>query len=267
MPHTFVRVLISLLLLVGSHIQAGEIPSALQDWQDWVLKKHPEIHCPFLYNDTQRTCTWPSELLIEADTHGAQFTQRVETFADTWVRLPGSTGFWPQNLRDTNNSLAQDKLVIRERAGTPEVFLPPGPYTLQGHIRWSGIPRTLSIPSTSGIIKLGLNGTSVATPSLESDSQLWLTATQNAQETQQQDSLQVRVFRKLDDGIPLKISTRLQLDVSGKEREIQLGQMLLDGFTPILFNSSLPARLEADGKLRVQVKPGSWEIELHMQST
>ena len=267
MPHTLVRTLISLFLLIGSHLQAAEIPAVLHDWQGWVLKKHPEIHCPFLYNDAQRSCVWPSELHIDAGTQGAQFTQRVETFAESWIRLPGGTGFWPENLRDANNSLSQDKLAIRERAGIPEVFLPPGRYTLQGDIRWSSIPRTLSIPPASGIIKLQLNGTKVATPSLESDSQLWLTATQNAQETQQQDSLQVRVFRKLDDDIPLRISTRLQLDVSGKERELQLGQLLLTGFTPILFNSKLPARLEADGKLRVQVKPGSWEIELHMQST
>jgi hypothetical protein len=267
MPHTLVRVLISGFLLVGSYLQAAEIPAALQDWQGWVLKKHPEIHCPFLYNDAQRSCVWSSELHINASTQGAQFTQRVETFADSWVRLPGGAGFWPENLHDANNSLTQDKLVIRERAGIPEIFLSPGRYTLQGDIRWSSIPRTLSIPPASGIIKLQLNGTAVPIPSLESDSQLWLTATQNSQETLQQDSLQVRVFRKLDDGIPLKISTRLQLDVSGKERELQLGQLLLTGFTPILFNSSLPARLEADGKLRVQVKPGSWEIELQMQST
>lgn len=267
MPHTLVRALVSIFLLVGSHLQAAEIPPVLQDWQDWVLKKHPEIHCPFLYNDAQRSCIWPSELRIDANMQGAKFTQTVETFVDSWIRLPGGTGFWPENLRDTSNSLTQDKLVIRERTGIPEIFLSPGRYELQGDIRWTSIPRTLSIPPASGIIKLQLNGTAVSSPSLESDSQLWLTAAQNSQEAQQQDSLQVRVFRKLDDGIPLRISTRLQLDVSGKERELQLGQLLLDGFTPIMFNSSLPARLEADGKLRVQVKPGSWEIELHMQST
>lgn len=267
MPHTLVRTLASLILLIGSNLQAAGIPTVLQDWQSWVLKKHPEIHCPFLYNDAQRSCLWPSELRIDANTQGAKFTQTVEAFAESWVRLPGGTGFWPENVRDISNSLTQDKLVIRERIGIPEVFLSPGRYELQGDIRWSSIPRTLSIPPASGIIKLQLNGATVPMPSFESDSQLWLTTTQNSQEPQQQDSLQVRVFRKLDDGIPLRISTRLQLDVSGKERELQLGQLLLNGFTPILFNSNLPARLEADGKLRVQVKPGSWEIELDMQST
>lgn len=267
MPHKLVRALVSFFLLIGSNLQAAEIPVVLQEWQGWVLEKHPDIHCPFLYNNAQRSCVWPSELRIDANTQGAKFTQTVETFADSWIRLPGGTGFWPENIRDANNQLTQSKLVIRERIGIPEVFLAPGRYELQGEIRWSSIPRTLSIPPASGIIKLQLNGTAVAAPSLESDSQLWLAAIQNAQETQQQDSLQLRVFRKIEDGIPLRISTRLQLDVSGKERELQLGQLLLTGFTPILFNSSLPARLESDGKLRVQVKPGSWEIELHMQST
>lgn len=267
MPYTLVRLLTSFFLFIGSNLQAADIPPALQEWQGWVLKKHPEISCPFLYNDAQRSCTWPSELRIDANVQGASFTQTIETFADSWARLPGGSGFWPENIHEAGDPSSQSKFVIRERAGIPEVFLSAGHYELKGEIRWDSIPRTLSIPPASGIIKLSLNGAAATRPLLESDSQLWLAATQQSQETQQQDSLQLRAFRKIDDGIPLRITTRLQLDVSGKERELQLGQLLLDGFTPILLTSSLPARLEADGKLRVQVKPGSWKIELRMQST
>lgn len=266
MLQKLLQVFISVCLLISNGLLAADIPPALQDWQGWVLKKHPGINCPFLYNDAQRTCVWASELQIDATAKGATFTQQIETFSDNWIRLPGSTGFWPENIRDLRNQLDDSKLLIRERAGIPEIFLSPGRYELQGEIRWSNIPRTLSIPPASGLIKLQLNGVTVDNPSLENNSELWLAAIQNSSEPHQQDSLQLRVFRQINDGIPLRITTRMQLDVSGKERELQLGQLLLDNFTPISFNSPLPARLEQNGNLRVRVKPGSWEIELQMQS-
>ncbi|MEN0036171.1 MAG: hypothetical protein AAGC78_03850 [Cellvibrio sp.] len=267
MHRKLIRIFACLSLLVCCNSHAAEIPTALQDWQGWVLEKHPDLGCPFLYNDAQRTCVWPSELRIEATTKGAKFTQQIETFSDNWVRLPGSTGFWPENIRDTRNQLNDNNLIVRERAGVPEIFLRAGNYELQGDIPWSSIPRTLAIPPASGLIKLQLNGVTVANPSLESSSELWLASIQNTAETQQQDNLQLRVFRQVIDGVPLRITTRVQLDVSGKERELQLGQLLLNNFTPVSFNSPLPARLEKDGNMRIRVRPGSWEIELQMQST
>jgi len=267
MHRKLIRVFACLYLMLCCNLQAAEIPAALQDWQGWVLEKHPDIRCPFLYNDAQRTCVWPSELRIDATVKGAKFTQQIEIFSDSWVRLPGNSGFWPENIRDSRNQLSDSNLFIRERAGVPEIFLRAGVYELQGDIRWESIPRTLSIPPASGLIKLQLNGVAVVNPSLESSSELWLASIQNTTETQQQDNLQLRVFRQISDGIPLRITTRLQLDVSGKERELQLGQLLLDNFTPVTFNGALPARIEKDGNLRIRVRPGSWTVEVQMQST
>lgn len=254
-------------LLLSFHSHAIEIPEALEDWKGWVLENHPDIGCPFLHNEAQRTCVWPSELQINATHQGANFTQIVETFNDAWVSLPGGTGYWPQNIRDASNSLSDNQLVVRDQNGVAEIFLRRGKYTLQGNITWDSMPRTLTIPANAGIVKLTLNNTMIDNPSLEGENQLWLASIQHQNNAQNQDSFQVRVFRHIDDVIPLKITTRLQMDVSGKERELELGQLLLDGFVPINFNSPLPARLEKGGKLRVQVKPGTWEIEVIMQST
>lgn len=256
-----------LFLLISIHIHAIEIPDALEDWKGWVLENYPEIHCPFLHNDAQRTCIWPSELSINANNQGASFTQTVETFSEAWVRLPGGTGYWPENIREASGRIPSNQLVVREQNGMADIFLPPGNYTLLGNIPWTSMPRTLAIPANAGIVKLTLNNNSVDNPSIEGENQLWLASIQHQSNTQNQDSFQLRVFRHIDDAIPLRITTRLQMNVSGKERELQLGQLVFDGFTPTHFNSPLPARLEKEGKLRVQVKPGTWEIEVQMQST
>ncbi|HNG61544.1 MAG TPA: hypothetical protein PKZ52_17100, partial [Cellvibrionaceae bacterium] len=112
---------------------------------------------------------------------------------------------------------------------------------------------------------LSLNGKAVEQPSLEAAGSLWL-AEQAAGEEAQSDSLSLKVFRKLTDGIPVVLTSRLELEVSGAEREVVLGPWLLAGFTPRAFSSDLPAKLEADGALRVQIKPGQWTISLTSHS-
>lgn len=74
------------------------------------------------------------------------------------------------------------------------------------------------------------------------------------------------VQRHLIDAIPFEITTRIELNVSGSERELQLSGALLDGFIAKKLTSSLPARMEKDGVLRIQAKAGQWVIELNSRA-
>jgi hypothetical protein len=58
------------------------------------------------------------------------------------------------------------------------------------------------------------------------------------------------------------VTTQVEIQASGKNREVLLGKALLAGFVPMAVRSDLPARLEADGRLRVQIRPGRWTIEI-----
>jgi hypothetical protein len=58
------------------------------------------------------------------------------------------------------------------------------------------------------------------------------------------------------------LATRVLLQVSGEAREEFVGPLLPAGFAPVGLRTPLPARLDPDGRLRVQVRAGSWEIEL-----
>ncbi|MDG4584030.1 MAG: hypothetical protein P9E67_08095, partial [Candidatus Competibacter sp.] len=78
----------------------------------------------------------------------------------------------------------------------------------------------------------------------------------------QQDALDLQVFRLLTDGIPFTLATRLDLRVSGQVREELLGPVPPPDFLPLALDSPLPARLEADGRLRVQLRPGNWTLTL-----
>jgi hypothetical protein len=257
MSQLIARIASLLIILTCAHCLAVDVPKSLEEWKPWVLEKHPDLNCPFLYNDATRACTWPSELRIDANTTGARFTQRIEVYKNDWVALPGNAGFWPQNLSTGNNSIA-----VRDNNHVPEVYLTLGTHEISGEIRWSEMPHTLQIPTQTGIVQLNLNGKMVVSPAIEDNNQLWLAASEKQTAATHQDTFNLRVFRKLEDSIPLTLTTQLQLEVSGKERELQLGQLLLTGFTVTDFTSALPARIEKDGSLRIQVKPGTWELTL-----
>lgn len=249
------------LFTTANLLHASETPKSLEEWKPWVLEKHPEMNCPILFNDNIRTCAWNSELRIAATNTGATFTLRTETFSEQWISLPGNSTFWPQQINLNNN-----KINVRDNEGIAEILLPAGNHIISGEFHWKELPRTLQVPQQTGIIQLSLNGKPVAAPSIENGNELWLSANETQTATAHQDTMNVRVFRKLSDNIPLQLTTQLQLDVSGKERELELGPFLLSGFTTTEFTSELPARIEKNGNLRVQVKPGSWVITLNSQS-
>src|SRR5256886_7967204 len=75
-------------------------------------------------------------------------------------------------------------------------------------------------------------------------------------------SLDVQVYRLVEDDIPLRLVTRLRLRAAGDAREEQLGRVLPAGFIPVSLQGPLPARLESDGALRVQVRAGRFELIL-----
>lgn len=255
------RIFGPLMLIISTTAYAIEIPKSLDEWTPWVLEKHPELNCPVAFNDNKRSCEWYSSLTLDATDKGATFKLQAEVYTSGWIRLPGSNGVWPHAIKDNQNTL-----VTRDHDGVPEVYLTPGSHQIIGNLSWLDMPRTLTIPPQIGLVQLSLQGKAVSNPSIEDNNQLWLANNQPKNAATHQDALSVRVFRKIQDTIPLRMTTQMQLGVSGKERELEMGQLLLDGFTLLEFESDLPARVEKNGNLRVQLKPGNWEITLVSQS-
>jgi hypothetical protein len=84
-----------------------------------------------------------------------------------------------------------------------------------------------------------------------------------AQPVARQDNrLDVRVFRLLSDEQPGMLTTQVHLAVAGEGREVHLPNSLPEGFIPAALEGELPARLDADNTLRVQVRPGEYDITI-----
>ena len=93
---------------------------------------------------------------------------------------------------------------------------------------------------------------------------LWLQKRETADS--EENLLDVVVHRRIADTIPLVVTTQIEIQAAGKNREVLLGKALLDDFVPMAVTSQLPARLEPDGRLRVQIRPGHWVITIEARN-
>ncbi len=232
------------------------VPEPLKPWIDWVLWEHQERDCPILYNAALHRCVWPSQLELQLSAQGGRFAQAFIVYRASRVELPGNDKFWP--LEVTVNGLPAAIIAHQQ---TPQLQLAPGNYRIEGGFRWERLPESLPVPSATGLVSLQVEGVERERPELK-DGQLRLREGTTDNITTPQDHLSLDLFRRVIDSHPLRLVSLLRLEVSGRQRELILGRPLLTGFIAVEIQSPLPARLDPDGSLRVQVRPGVWELEL-----
>lgn len=254
------RLILLLLLPAAAYSADVYVPEELQDWREWVLEGKEYRDCPFFFNGgaadvDDYICAWPGELKISVDAASGRFVQQWAAYIDdTWLPLPGGESHWPHRV--TVNGAAVE---VIGRLGTPSIRVGPGSYRIAGNFEWDERPGVLTIPDRSGLLVLSVDGQRIERPA-RGRGGLFLGERQP--EAQSRDAVQTTVYRMIHDNVPTRLTTTLRIDVSGGIREELFGPILSDGFLPMSVHSELPVRLEADGNLRVQVRPGRWEISL-----
>ncbi len=242
---------------------APSIPALLEPWVPWVLEEgtpgRDQRGCPLDVQGAMRLCAWPGLLELEIAETGGRFTQDWSLAAPAWVWLPGDEELWPEAVQVGDRA---GPVVMRD--GRPAVWLPAGQYRLSGRLIWRTPPESLPVPPETGWVSLvqGQAGLRVVQP--DRDGRLWLREPGQTQ-VAEQEGLELRVYRLIEDDLPLRVLTRLELSISRRAREVRLGPVLLAGGIPYDLQSPLPARLEADGTLRVQVRPGRWVLKVASQ--
>lgn len=229
------------------------LPEVLKPWVGWVLEGSER--CARLYDDEESKCVWPSRLYLSLKQNGGVFEQEWRLYRKAMVALPGDHRFWPREVRVNG----KDGYVVTHN-NAPFLVLEKGDHKVKGVFSWNAIPRKLAIPTNTGLINLELNGKKINFPLRDKGGALLVG--KEKQIKGERSRLDVVVHRKIIDEIPLKIQTRIKLDVAGKSREIFLDRSILEGFIPLQMKSQLPARLEDNGVLRVQVRPGTFFIRV-----
>ena len=241
----------------GEPLATERVPEPLRPWIDWALLGHEAERCPFLHGAPgSPECVWPAHLDLALGARQGSFVQRWRVHAEAWVPLPGDAKHWPQAVQVDG----RDAPVV-DRGGRPSVRLLPGSHDVRGELVWEALPELLQIPPETGLLALSQNGEPVAFPKRDAQGRLWLhTAAATAADAESR--LEISVHRRITDEIPLRVTTRVRLEVSGAAREVVLGRALPEAAIPMSIRGPLPARLDPDGRLRVQVRPGSYPIEI-----
>lgn len=236
-------------------LSLAEVPEPLKPWIPWVLQPVADAACPYEHTGSERRCAWPSRLSLDLGDQRGEFTQEWRVYARGFVPLPGDERRWPQEVE-----VDGQPAVVLSREGQPGLELEPGAYAIRGVFLWDSVPEKLAVPAETGLLSLKLRGESVAFPQRDAAGTLWLQ--KRVEAAGEQNLLDVVVHRKISDEIPLRVTTEISLHAAGKSREELLGKALLPDFVPMQVISDLPARLEPDGRLRVQVRPGAWTIRV-----
>ena len=230
------------------------VPAPLAPWVPWVLHDHRSEPCTAAGGE--RLCTWPGRLGLRVDRAGGTFKLDVWLDRPGRVNLPGDARLWPLGVTDDRElpTLRQDE------DGRPWVRLSQGLHVLVGHFDWSRPPEVLTVPPEVGVITLVVDGKTIDGLRRQDD-RLWLQQG-GGDRNEETDSLRVSVHRQLRDGVPLRVTTRLELKVAGRTRDAALGKVLLAGGRPVQVRSELPVQVAPDGSVRAHIRPGSHRIEI-----
>jgi len=279
---TFIGYLqLSIFLLLSMQLQILlasaeniKIPAPLSDWQDWVLYDKHEISCPDSINGDKKFCVWPGKLklYVNKKQHIIYFYQNIEVYGKSKVFLPGGEATWPQTVR-----LNEQEVTVLEHNKRPYLWIEPGKYKLSGELKWSGNLNFIPLSKETVLVDLfyknnnsyeeadSLNNSKQKKVTIDSHNKLWLkqvSAPSINKIEQSNDSLEIKVFRKISDGIPLLMESYYRIKVSGQAREITIKDVIAADFVAFAYSSHLPIRLNNNNTITLQIKPGVWTFNV-----
>lgn len=256
----------ALLGLLASAVGADpldpeDVPPPLAPWVDWVLRGHEAERCSLLSGpDQPRVCAWPTRLSLTLGESSGRFRQAWEVERRMAVPLPGDVRHWPQDV-----TVDGRPAPVTTVGGRPGVRLEPGRHDVGGRFYWDALPEGIQIPPQTALLDLSLEGPggtqAIPSPKRDGQGRLWLRQ-QRAGGDDDESRLEILVHRRVIDDVPMRLETRVEFEVSGRSRELVLGRALPEGFVPMSLESPLPARLDPDGCLRVQVRPGRFPLTI-----
>ena len=247
--------LLFLFNLTGKNVNSLDIPQVLKPWQDWVMYDQRHPLCPSSFSDdSSEICSWSSPLKLDVNNKKAEFSIAWTLYNDSWITLPGSKKNWPKKVFSSGRPL-----LVTQKNELPSIYLKKGVHNIKGIIEWENRPESLNIPSETPFISLTVDGEKVESVNVDGGLLLFKTKARVVEST---DEMEVAVFRNVFDDIPMSMISELNLTISGKEREVNIGRFLLENSVVMSLSSKLPAKIEKNGNIKVRVKAGKWKIRL-----
>jgi hypothetical protein len=216
----FTSILTLLTFSYVPHTQAAPpIPDPLKPWVEWVAPATPEESCVSVGEHLQ--CLWPASLSLDVTAKGGSFSMVVTTQAQSPVTLPGGKDAWPLNVR-VNSGRGESAVPVASTDAGPQIFLDSGSHTISGEFSWDQPPEELMIPTDVGLLRIRENGVEKTGLTRLKDGMLSLREIIGGQSEKTTNSLVITVFRKISDGIPFTVRTRLLISAAQERSQLIL---------------------------------------------
>ncbi|EPJ43438.1 MAG: hypothetical protein OFPII_41680 [Osedax symbiont Rs1] len=253
------RMFVVSLILLSFNLKAApnivDAPAELQKWHGWILHQYPELNCSSSGGSQHQQCLWKSPINIQVTSQAIDFSLEVVAEKPEWLALPGDSEAWPKSVL-VNGQAAK----VMQRNRRPAIFLGTGEFKIKGTIALAAIPLSLTLPKSTTFINLSIEGQKISQPSVSGQSLLLSQA--KAKRLKKSDSLTIQVYRLIRDGYPLWLNTQLEINVSGDKRVTTIGRVLPEGFELTNIQSKLPLRINSQGQMQIQLRPGRHIVSL-----
>jgi hypothetical protein len=231
----------------------ADVPEPLRPWIPWALDGAGDASCPAV--DDAFVCAWLAGLELVPDDGGATFRLDVLLEKRGRVALPGSTREWPVEV-----TVGGEALVVLEEETHPFVTLDAGRHVVEGRFAWRAMPELLAVPPSVARVALEVDGKRIEQPRRNDDGAVWLEGGA-AEGNGEPERLELVVVRRVEEGVPLLVTTRLELRVGGRRRELTLPSPLLPGGELLGFEGAgLPVRWGAGGELMLEISAGTHTV-------
>lgn len=234
------KIISSQNFFVTKSYDENNIPQDLKKWVPWVNKDNYTQNC------VDSICIFIPKLTVLKNNHYKFIFEGTSLSKDAWVPLPSSDNAWPLSV-----VLNGQKSIVVNHEGKPFVQVPQKDFKIE-------VDYNLSIFDKDSSFELPFNVVSFDNQSNQvlslKDNTLSLNDINSAQE---QNSFQeIKVFRKFTDNIPYQLETNVQLNFSGKIKEIDLGTVLPPDFKLTQINSDLKVNFK-NNHYFVTILPGT----------
>jgi hypothetical protein len=258
----------------GPKSEREAVPAELAPWIDWVRDVEPEPGNCRNHADTT-ICVWPTRAAVVVDEESGSFELELMASEADVLDLIGDDEAWPQDVRVDGKPA-----VVIDGGGIPQVRVDAGAHRVEGRFVWRMPPSSLRVPEEVALLELVVGGVGITFPS-RSGTLLNIPDAGAPDEDEpdedepdeddpdedepdaaepEPDSERIEVSRLIADGVPLIITTRVDLRISGQARELVLPYPVWADAKLVRIDSELPLTLDADERVVLQARSGSYSV-------